>query len=101
MWHLRIFIKRYVPELKNVSQTWIHEPWRNLTLAKDCPLPIVDHAAAIKHARSQISLRWKSQGFKEESSIVLEKLASRKRRTRVSTKNKEKMTSHKQLEFKF
>ncbi len=96
-----IFIKRYVPELKSVSQTWIHEPWLNLTLAKDYPLPIVDHAAAIKHARSQISLRWKSQGFKEESSIVLEKLASRKRRTRVSTKNKEKMTSHKQLEFKF
>lgn len=46
------YVKRWVPELKNIPNKWIHKPWEtpknqlSITLGKDYPLPIVDHAAA-------------------------------------------------------
>lgn len=47
------FIKRYLPELSNVPQKYIHEPWKmplnlqkeiNCYIGKDYMAPIVDHA---------------------------------------------------------
>jgi deoxyribodipyrimidine photo-lyase len=43
------------------------------------PAPIVAHEAAIKHARAEISKRWKSEGFRQESRAVNQKLGSRNR----------------------
>jgi deoxyribodipyrimidine photo-lyase len=49
------FIKRYLPQLANVPPKWIHAPWLagadrlaefGVTLDKDYPAPIVDHAEA-------------------------------------------------------
>jgi deoxyribodipyrimidine photo-lyase len=49
------FIKRYVPALKGLSDKAIHAPWlakplelqaAGVTLGKDYPLPVVDHAKA-------------------------------------------------------
>ena len=49
------YIRRWVPELAKLSDKWIHEPWlapaeelarAGLTLGKDYPRPIVDHAEA-------------------------------------------------------
>jgi deoxyribodipyrimidine photo-lyase len=49
------FIKRYLPQLANVPPKWIHAPWLagadrlsefGVTLEKDYPAPIVDHAEA-------------------------------------------------------
>lgn len=46
------YIKRFVPELKNIPQKWVHEPHLlsplelasyGVELGKDYPLPIVDH----------------------------------------------------------
>jgi deoxyribodipyrimidine photo-lyase len=73
------FIRRYIPELKAVSNTFIHEPWRmDLPLA-DYPRPIVEHETAIKQARAEISKRWKRNDFKEQSQAVHHKLGSRTR----------------------
>lgn len=46
------YIKKYIPELKNVPTKYIHEPWKmskeeqkavGITIGKDYPYPIVNH----------------------------------------------------------
>ncbi len=45
------YVKKWVPELKNVSKKFIHKPWeitddKNFKVGKDYPLPIVIHEKA-------------------------------------------------------
>jgi deoxyribodipyrimidine photo-lyase len=45
------YVKKWVPELKNISKKFIHKPWelkdeKNFKLGKDYPFPIVDHVEA-------------------------------------------------------
>ena len=58
------FIRKWVPELRNVSNIWIHEPWkmpleeqakRKIIINSDYPSPIVDHQIAIKEAKEKLS----------------------------------------------
>jgi deoxyribodipyrimidine photo-lyase len=71
------FIRRYVPELKDISPQWIHEPWRMPTPPAAYPPPIADHETAMKHARAEIGRRWKSDAFRETANSVAKKLGSR------------------------
>ena len=54
-----VYVKNWVPELKNVPIKFIHRPWEmdeetqksiNIKIGKDYPLPIVDHAKAREQA---------------------------------------------------
>jgi deoxyribodipyrimidine photo-lyase len=46
------YVKQWIPELSQVPNQWIHKPWEAppntlpITLGKDYPLPIVNHATA-------------------------------------------------------
>lgn len=53
------YIRRWLPELANVPQDWIHEPWLmpdelqkevGCVIGKDYPAPIVEHAQARQRA---------------------------------------------------
>ena len=49
------YVKKWVPELKNISKKFIHKPWelkdeKNFKLGKDYPLPIVNHQLAREKA---------------------------------------------------
>jgi deoxyribodipyrimidine photo-lyase len=49
------YVKKWVPELKNVDKKFIHKPWeikdeKNFKLGKDYPFPIVDHVEAREKA---------------------------------------------------
>ncbi|MBO6918530.1 MAG: deoxyribodipyrimidine photo-lyase [Rhizobiaceae bacterium] len=79
------FIRRYVPELENMPDTFIHEPWRSGDHLGDYPAPIVDHATAIKFARQEIKNRNGFEGFKEQSRLVNERLGSRKKQPKRGT----------------
>jgi deoxyribodipyrimidine photo-lyase len=91
------FIRRYVPELNSIPDSQIHEPWRAGITSLDYPAPVVNHEAAIKHARSEISKRCKKEGFREESKAINKKLGSRNRPS-TSRKKVQKKVSQ-QLSF--
>ena len=87
-----IFIKKWVPELKNISETWIHEPWKmelstqkitKCIIGRSYPAPIVDHIISIKYARSRIAEIVKKDDYKDKSKVVLKKMGSRTR-TKIS-----------------
>ena len=45
------YVKKWVPELKNISQKFIHKPWelqdeKNFKLGEDYPFPLVNHEEA-------------------------------------------------------
>ena len=73
------FIRRYVPELKVVQTQWIHEPWRMPQPPTAYPLPIVDHEAAVRYARTELAARFRTSEFRKEAAKVASKLGSRNR----------------------
>jgi deoxyribodipyrimidine photo-lyase len=91
------FIRRYVSELKAVPDSFVHEPWRMDTPPANYASPVVEHEAAIAHARAEISARWKSSGFRDASRAVNQKLGSRSKTT--SKPQKPKKDVIKQLSF--
>ena len=72
-----IFIKKWIPELKNVPQEYIHEPWKMPplinTLSKDSFYnnPCVDIAESGKAARSKIWSFKASKEVKKENKRIL------------------------------
>ncbi len=90
------FIRRYVPELQNVSAQWIHEPWRMPEPCPAYPQPVVDHDSALRQARARIGAYRQQPDFREEAKAVHNRLGSRMKQTRTAPR---KPKSKDQLSF--
>lgn len=74
------FIKKWVPELRNVPAEFVHEPWLmtsmeqalyDVHIGKDYPSPVVDLAEAGKKARAKIWGHRRDEKVKEEKQRIL------------------------------
>ena len=83
------FIKKWVPELQNVPDKLVHEPWKltyleqkdlDLEIGKHYPHPIVDHHSSSKIARDKIWQIKKTDEAKFNAQKILQKHASAKGR---------------------
>ena len=85
-----VFVRRWLPEMKKVPDTWLFEPWRMPTdLRKQFDLshehalatPIVDLDIASREAKKRLFERRGSPTVKAAKKEIIEKHASRKRPT--------------------
>ncbi|PWR03183.1 deoxyribodipyrimidine photolyase [Meridianimarinicoccus roseus] len=76
------FTRRWVPELAEVPDAFVHEPWRwsgaESLADQGYPPPIVDVKEAARTARERVWAVRKGGAFREEAARIVHKHASRK-----------------------
>jgi len=94
-----IFIKKWIPELQNIPQALIHEPWKmttleqelyEITIGKDYPFPIVNPEETGKYARDIMWNFKKSEGVKTEAVRILKKHVHQRSTTQTNKNAKRK-----------
>jgi deoxyribodipyrimidine photo-lyase len=82
------FIRRWVPELAEVKDVFVHEPWRmpsaaqaqaGCVIGKTYPAPVIDHAEAVRHARAKFAELKRRAEHRAEARAVFVRHGSRKR----------------------
>ena len=92
------FIKKWIPELRNVPSKYIHEPWKmpeeiqasaSCLIGKDYPMPCTDEASARKEGVRRAYSARRNPDAKTTSRLVYQKHGSRKKSSRRTHKSQE------------
>jgi deoxyribodipyrimidine photo-lyase len=98
------FVRRWCPELRNIPDVYLHEPWKwdgaANPVGKTYPSRVVDFEASARAARDRIWAVRKDRTNKAETAKVIAKHASRKAPTR-RRRSPSKKTDQAQLGFDF
>jgi deoxyribodipyrimidine photo-lyase len=74
-----VFTRTWVPELAEVPDRWLQEPWLWEGAGRlRYPPPVVDVAAAARAAREAVWGARKGEAFRREAARIVERHASRK-----------------------
>jgi deoxyribodipyrimidine photo-lyase len=108
-----IFVRRWLPHMRRVPDTWLFEPWRmppevqrhcGLTVGIEIPEPVVDLAEATRVSKAALHERRAEPGVKAAKKAVVDKHASRRKPgagQRPPPKNPHPNTPSPQLGFDF
>lgn len=97
------FIRQWIPELREVTSTYIHEPWTmpmtiqqryNCVIGTDYPHPIVDHIQAAREAKYKIS-QWRQShpGFRQQAKAINQLHGSRRKSFKSRSKSQKKQAA--------
>lgn len=82
------FVRRWLPYLRKVPQTWLFEPWRmpadvqaryGVQVGVDIPVPVVDVESATRTAKAHLHSLRAQPGVKAGKAAILDRHGSRKR----------------------
>ncbi len=92
-----VFIKTWLPELKNVPSSLIHEPWKmtemeqqlyDIVIGRDYPNPIVDVESTRKAASDIVWSFRKTPEVRSEGNLILQKHVNTSSSFRMNSKTK-------------
>jgi deoxyribodipyrimidine photo-lyase len=108
-----VFVRRWLPVLRRVPDTWIFEPWKmtpeiqakcGVIIGVDWPEPIVDLQAATHLAKKRLHERKSSSVVKQFNAGIVNRLASKQRPKQSNQTRRDRgveLTDHNQLNFDF
>jgi len=101
-----VFIKRWLPELRDVPVSFVHEPWQmprvmqktvGCIIGQDYPAPIIDYDQRTKQARATLAALRKTPDFKAIAAGIHDQHGSRLKRRKGAKRGVKKQ----QLGFEF
>jgi len=105
-----IFVRRWLPEMRKVPDSWIFEPWKlpsnlqsisNESGSRFITIPLVDLSIATRESKSKLHALRKTPTVREGKEAVVDKHASRKTLRRPNKNKSAKFDSEEQLGFNF